>query len=187
MLIKRQIPYSDGTHWPLTVLGAWACALISFGLILPYYEAYKAGWRFIGLSFRFIAIDFAGALFSLVSLATQHKWDKFGGATYIIVMILEIGLVVIQLRWIWLNRMTIRAARAEGKTFDEYIAVKETKQKMHDEEVVVAVDDPGKSSTQSGKNIVVTLAVHPSTEHAEKTEPDNPSLTKGCSGKQELP
>ena len=71
-----------------------------------------------------MAIDFAGAVLSLASLATQHTWDKFGGATYIIVMILEIGLVVIQLSWIWRNRTTLRAARAEGKTFDEYVASK---------------------------------------------------------------
>ena len=119
-----QIPYRNGTQWPLTFLGAFACALLNFGLIVPYYQAYKDGWRFIGLSFRFVAIDFAGAVLSLASLATQHTWDKFGGATYIIVMILEIGLVVIQLSWIWRNRTTLRAARAEGKTFDEYVASK---------------------------------------------------------------
>ncbi len=168
------------------MLGSWACALLNFGLILPYYEAYKTGWRFIGLSFRFVAIDFAGALFSLGSLATQHKWDKFGGASYIIVMILETGLVVIQLKWIWLNRTTIRAARAEGKTFDEYVAAKEVKQKWHDEQVVVAVEDPDKPLTQNKKNIVLTLEVPPSTEHEEKTEPNHPSSTKGCSGKQEV-
>jgi hypothetical protein len=144
--MNNQIPYRNGTQWPLTVLGAWACAILNLGLLLPYYEAYKEGWRFIGLSFRFIAIDFSGALFSLVSLATQSKWDKFGGATYIIVMILEIGLVVIQLSWIWRNRKTIRAARAEGKTFDEYVAAKKAKRKIHDEETA-AVVERGTSST----------------------------------------
>jgi hypothetical protein len=132
-LIHKQIPYNKGTQWPLTLLGAWACVLLNFGLLVPFYQAYKDDWRFIGLSFRFVAIDFAGALFSLVSLATQHRWDKFGGATYIIVMILEIGLVIVQLRWFWCNRQIIRAARAEGKTFDEYVAAKEVKRKLHDE------------------------------------------------------
>ena len=89
---------------------------------MPYYQAYKEGWRFIGLSFRFVAIDFTGAVLSLASLATQNTWDKFGGATYIIVMILEIGLVLIQLSWVWRKRDIIRAARAEGKTYDEYVA-----------------------------------------------------------------
>lgn len=97
---------------------------------MPYYEAYKEGWRFIGLSFRFVAIDFAGAVLSLASLATQHTWDKFGGATYIIVMILEIGFVIIQLSWIWRKRETIRAARAEGKTYDEYVMAKTRKQRV---------------------------------------------------------
>jgi len=117
-----RIPYRNGTQWPLTFLGAWACALLNFGLIVPYYQAYKEGWRFIGLSFRFVAIDFTGAVLSLASLATQNTWDKFGGATYIIVMILEIGLVLIQLSWVWRKRDIIRAARAEGKTYDEYVA-----------------------------------------------------------------
>lgn len=103
------------------MLGAWACAILNFGLLVPYYEAYRAGWRFIGISFRFVTIDFLGALFSLVSLATQERWDKFGGASYIIVMILEIGFVVVQLTWIWRNREQIRAARAEGQTYDEYM------------------------------------------------------------------
>lgn len=103
---------------------------------MPYYEAYKEGWRFIGLSFRFVAIDFSGAALSLASLATQHKWDKFGGASYIIVMILEIGLVLVQASWIWRNRDTIRKARAEGKTFDEYVAAKEKKTQEHQKEPV---------------------------------------------------
>ncbi|KIW04504.1 uncharacterized protein PV09_04260 [Verruconis gallopava] len=136
LVLGIRIPYNKGVQWPLTALGAWACALLNLGLIVPFYQAYKDGWRFIGLSFRFVAIDFAGALFSLVSLATQHKWDKFGGASYIIVMILEIGLVVVQLSWIWRNRDTIRTARAAGKTYDEYVAAKEQKQKIHDEEAV---------------------------------------------------
>jgi hypothetical protein len=129
--MQPQIPYHKGVQWPLTLLGAWACALLNFGLIVPYYEAYKAGWRFIGLSFRFVAIDFTGALLSLASLATQNKWDKFGGATYIIVMILEIGLVVIQLSWIWRNRQTIWAAKAENITFDEFVAAKAKKPGSH--------------------------------------------------------
>jgi len=137
-----RIPYDRGVNWPVTALGAWACAILNFGLVLPYYEAYQAGWRFIGLSFRFVAIDFAGALFSLLSLTTQHSWDKFGGASYIIVMILEIGFVVVQVSWIWRNRGDIRAAIAVDKTYDEYMATREEQRK--------ADKGPGKTVDNTG-------------------------------------
>jgi hypothetical protein len=84
-----------------------------------------------------VAIDFTGAALSLASLATQHKWDKFGGASYIIVMILEIGLVLVQASWVWRNKDTIRSARAAGKTFDEYVAAKATKDQVQRKEPVL--------------------------------------------------
>jgi hypothetical protein len=76
----------------------------------------------VGISFRFLAIDFAGAFFSLLALVVQNTFDRLGGASYITVMILEIGIVLCHLYWLWRSRKTRRAAKEAGKDYDEYVS-----------------------------------------------------------------
>jgi hypothetical protein len=53
---------------------------------------------------RFIAIDFFGALFSLLSVVTQKKWDALGGSPYIICMCFHTTFVSLHLSWKFFGR-----------------------------------------------------------------------------------
>lgn len=114
-------------------------------------------------------------MLSLASLATQRTWDKFGGATYIIVIILEIGLVLVQLSWVWRNRDTIRAARAEGKTFDEYVAARSAKNQATDEVSVVEKDLESAASTTLGS----IAEPEPKASDSYKVEEDTKAVATG--------
>jgi len=121
LVFTLRIPYNKGVTWPITTLGIFSAVLLDVGLVFPFIDAAKRDWRIIGISFRFLVIDFAGAFFSLLSLVFQNTFDKLGGASYISVMILEIGIVLIQLSWVWRKRKILKEARKAGKTYDEYI------------------------------------------------------------------
>jgi hypothetical protein len=116
-----QGPYSRGLTWPVTFLGVLAAVLLAVGLVFPYIEMWKNKGRVVGISFRFLAIDFAGALFSLLALTVQNTFDRLGGASYITVMILEIGIVLGHLSWLWRSRKVRKAAKDAGRDYDEYV------------------------------------------------------------------
>jgi hypothetical protein len=107
--------------WPVTLLGVLAAVLLAVGLVFPYIELWKNHGRVVGISFRFLAIDFAGAFFSLLALVVQNTFDRLGGASYITVMILEIGIVLCHLFWLWRSRKTRNAAKKAGKDYNEYM------------------------------------------------------------------
>jgi len=115
-------PYSRGLQWPVTFLGILATVLLAVGLVFPYIEMWKNKGRVVGISFRFLAIDFAGALFSLLALTVQNTFDRLGGASYITVMILEIGIVLGHLSWLWRSRKLRKAAKEAGRDYDEYVS-----------------------------------------------------------------
>jgi hypothetical protein len=83
---------------------------------------WKNKGRVVGISFRFLSIDFAGALFSLLALTVQNTFDRLGGASYITVMILEIGIVLGHLSWLWRSRKIRKAAKEAGRDYDEYVS-----------------------------------------------------------------
>jgi hypothetical protein len=120
-LTAIQGPYSRGLTWPVVTLGVIAAVLLALGLVFPYIEMWKHNGRVVGLSFRFLAIDFAGAFFSLMALAAQRTFDVLGGVSYISVMLLEIGIVFFHLLWLWRTRQVRRAAKDCGKEYDEYV------------------------------------------------------------------
>jgi hypothetical protein len=103
------------------LLGVLATVLLAVGLVFPYIELWKNKGRVVGISFRFLAIDFAGALFSLLALVVQNTFDRLGGASYITVMILEIGIVLCHLTWLWRTRSLRKEAKDAGKDYDEYV------------------------------------------------------------------
>jgi hypothetical protein len=109
-------------------LGVIAAVLLAIGLVFPYIDMWKHNGRVVGLSFRFLAIDFAGAFFSLMALAAQRTFDILGGVSYISVMLLEIGIVFFHLLWLWRTRHVRRAAKDCGKNYDEYVNSVETDQ-----------------------------------------------------------
>ncbi|KAF2431529.1 hypothetical protein EJ08DRAFT_586995, partial [Tothia fuscella] len=120
-VLTLQVPYSRGLIWPVILLGVTAAFLLAVGLIFPYIEMWKHDGRVVGLSFRFLAIDFAGAFFSLMALAAQNSFDVLGGISYLSVLILEVGIVSCQLFWLWRTREARRAAKECGKDYDEYV------------------------------------------------------------------
>ncbi|RDI87026.1 hypothetical protein Vi05172_g3097 [Venturia inaequalis] len=121
LVFTLRIPYAKGINWPITTLGITGAILINLGLIAPFLDAYKRDWRIIGVSFRFLSIDFAGAVFSLLSLCFQDTLDKEAAASYITVMVLETGICIIQCSWIVRKWGTLREARRRGKSFDEFV------------------------------------------------------------------
>jgi hypothetical protein len=104
----------------MTVLGVVSGIMINIGLVAPFIDAAKRDWRIIGISFRFLSIDFAGALFSLLSLCFQATIDRSAAGSYIAVMALEIGICIIQCSWICRKWAILKEARKLGKSFDEY-------------------------------------------------------------------
>lgn len=125
LTIQSQIPYAKGISWPITTLGIIGAILINLGLIAPFIDAYKRDWRIIGVSFRFLSIDFAGAVFSLLSLCFEDTLDKEAAGSYITVMVLETGICIIQCSWIVRNWGVLREARRKGKSFDEFVGGEE--------------------------------------------------------------
>ncbi|TID27039.1 pq loop repeat-containing protein [Venturia nashicola] len=121
LVFTLRIPYAKGISWPVTTLGIIGAVLINFGLIGPFIDAYKRDWRIIGVSFRFLSIDFAGAVFSLLSLCFQDTLDKEAAGSYITVMVLETGICFIQCSWLVRKWGVLREARRKGKSFDEFV------------------------------------------------------------------
>lgn len=81
-----QGPYESGIIWPVYFVGSLAAVLLLGGLVPPYFEIHKRRGRVIGISasrvlgfkqvvtqktgWTFLAIDWMGALLSLVALGS---------------------------------------------------------------------------------------------------------------------
>jgi hypothetical protein len=64
-LLEQCLHYCEPSHFQ------WESAL---ALLLPL-ELLKRRGRVVGLSFAFLAVDWCGAFFSLISTATQAEFD----------------------------------------------------------------------------------------------------------------
>ncbi|KAL0258224.1 hypothetical protein SLS55_007397 [Diplodia seriata] len=87
-----------------------------------YWEQWKRDGRAKDISFLFLTTDFAGATFSLIALVVQQTFDYLGGVLYIVCMVLEIGIVVWHLSWMYRNRRTLKAAKRIGMSYDQYVS-----------------------------------------------------------------
>lgn len=123
LFFTLRISYKKNIDWPMNVLGVTSGIMINLGLVAPFIDAAKRDWRIIGISFRFLSIDFAGAVFSLLSLCFQDTINRYAAGSYIAVMALEVGICVIQGSWILRKWGTLREARRVGKSFDEFTGV----------------------------------------------------------------
>ncbi|KAF2398137.1 hypothetical protein EJ06DRAFT_480605, partial [Trichodelitschia bisporula] len=121
LVLTLRGPYSRGVEWPITLIGVVAVVLFVLGLIPPYFEIWKRRGRVVGLNFMFLAIDWSGALFSMLALAVQRSFDVIGGVSYICVLVLEIGIVSSHLVWLYRTRNVREAAKRAGKKYDEYV------------------------------------------------------------------
>lgn len=93
--------YAGGNESPDLVFGIIATVVLSLGLFPPYYELAKRNGRVIGINFVFLAMDSAGAVFSMASMLVD-VFDPMGMSLYVVILALEIGLFVSQGIW-WLR------------------------------------------------------------------------------------
>ncbi|KAG8917487.1 hypothetical protein FRC01_002425 [Tulasnella sp. 417] len=84
---------NNGNHRPLEFLGIFSAVLISIALLPQYVEIWRRK-EVVGLSTLFMTIDFAGAVFCLLSLAFKPRFDFVAAITYVMVLILD-GIIIL--------------------------------------------------------------------------------------------
>lgn len=90
--------HREGITWPMLVIGIIASILLALGLIPPYFELAKRRGRVVGINFIFLAMDSAGALFSLMSVVVGTM-DLMSLILYAIVLAMEMGIFASQVIW----------------------------------------------------------------------------------------
>jgi hypothetical protein len=74
--------YARGTVWPVLLIGVIAFLVLIGGYFPIPFELLKRRGRVVGIDFVFLAIDWAGAFFSLLSLVFQVEFDSLFGTLY---------------------------------------------------------------------------------------------------------
>lgn len=74
--------YARGTNWPVLLVGIIAFIVMIAGYFPIPFELLKRRGRVVGIDFVFLAIDWFGAFFSLMSLVAQHEFDALFGTLY---------------------------------------------------------------------------------------------------------
>lgn len=74
--------YARGLTWPVTTVGIIAFILLIAAYLPIPFELLKRRGRVVGIDFIFLAIDWCGAFFSLMSLVAQHEFDVLFGTMY---------------------------------------------------------------------------------------------------------
>lgn len=152
LILTIRIPYRKGITWPNLVVGIVATILVISGLIPPYFELWKRRGRVVGINFVFLSTDTFGALFSLFALVAQNSFDILGGVLYIFVVVLEIGIMMSHVIWLFRHRKAIKEAKAKGVSIDEFLGLHAP---ATDEEASPAgdvnreVDDPTKADSNN--------------------------------------
>ncbi|KAH3665730.1 hypothetical protein OGAPHI_003918 [Ogataea philodendri] len=90
--------YSNGVRWPTTVFGIIAAVFLALGLLPPYWELLHRNGRVVGINFLFLAMDSAGAIFSMAGTLVG-TFDLLGMIQFAVVLALEIGLYTSQAIW----------------------------------------------------------------------------------------
>jgi len=108
-----------GVSWPISLVGIIACIMEFCGFFPVPFEIIKRRGRLVGFDFTFLAIDWMGAFFSLMSLAAQLEFDVLFGSLYAASAIIEIAMVASHLVWRYRTRHIRRRAEEHGKIFDD--------------------------------------------------------------------
>jgi hypothetical protein len=82
LVFAIQGPYARGVSWPVTLIGIFAFIMLLAGYLPIPFELIKRRGRVVGIDFVFLAIDWFGAFFSLMSLVTQTEFDALFGSLY---------------------------------------------------------------------------------------------------------
>ncbi|KAF2655676.1 PQ loop repeat protein [Lophiostoma macrostomum CBS 122681] len=120
LVFAIQGPYSRGTSWPVTLIGIIAFIMLLAGYVPIPFELIKRRGRVVGIDFVFLAIDWFGAFFSLMSLVAQTEFDALFGSMYAACCAIEMSMVASHLMWALRTRGIRKRARAEGKNFDDF-------------------------------------------------------------------
>jgi len=80
--------------WVPETLSSIAIAFIVGGF-LPQYWTVLRDKDADGISLVFLALDITGGVFSVASLIFQHPFDGVSGGSYIAVILLDVGLVIL--------------------------------------------------------------------------------------------
>ena len=113
-------PYARGIEWPVLLIGIIAFLVMIAGYFPIPFELIKRRGRVVGIDFIFLAIDWFGAFFSLMSLVAQSEFDALFGTLYALCCLIEMSMVTSHLIWRLRTRGIRKRAKAEGKTFDEF-------------------------------------------------------------------
>ncbi|GEQ67759.1 hypothetical protein JCM33374_g1424 [Metschnikowia sp. JCM 33374] len=114
--------YRRGKTWPMLVIGIIASALIALGLVPPYFEIAKRKGRVVGINFFFLAMDSAGALFSMLSIVVGTM-DVTSLVLYAIVLAMEMGIFLCYIVWYLTGGRAIeREEKLARKTEKEMLA-----------------------------------------------------------------
>lgn len=103
----------------MILVGSLAASILIIGITPPYIEIWKRRGRVVGINFVFLAIDFLGAVFSLFALVAQEHFDILGGVLYNGVIILEAGIFISHVIWLFRTRELRKRAKLEGIHFDD--------------------------------------------------------------------
>ncbi|KAI1475426.1 PQ loop repeat-domain-containing protein [Daldinia eschscholtzii] len=122
LIVTLRPLYDAGNSTGVLIVGIIANILLAVGLLPPYGELWKRRGRVIGINFVFLSMDWLGAFFSLMSLAVQNSFDILGGVLYIVCILLESGIFMSHLIWLFRTRKIRREAASRGKTFDNIAA-----------------------------------------------------------------
>jgi hypothetical protein len=111
--------YSRGTSWPVLFIGVIAFIVLIAGYCPIPFELLKRRGRVVGIDFIFLAIDWNGAFFSLMSLVAQNDFDVLFGTLYALCCMIEMSMVTSHLVWLFRTRGIRRRTKSRGETFDE--------------------------------------------------------------------
>ncbi|ORY80479.1 PQ loop repeat-domain-containing protein [Protomyces lactucae-debilis] len=104
-------------EWPVTLVGVCSAVLINIGLLPQYWEIYKRR-AVIGVSYFFLSVDTAGAVFSFIAVALADEWDVLAAVSYGLLALEELVIFALGFAF-WLRDRRRRKAGRIATTDEE--------------------------------------------------------------------
>lgn len=145
-ILLVRLGFKNGVHWPVTFIGVISAVLINIGLIPQYYEIYKRN-AVIGVSYAFLGIDCAGAIFSFLSLPFD-KWDILAAISYGLLIVEEVLIFALGIGfWLRDRKQKNNRARKDDDATDEITVVEDSNTEKR-------CTDKGQSDLENGNDRV---------------------------------
>ncbi|KAI8637715.1 hypothetical protein BD408DRAFT_395237 [Parasitella parasitica] len=87
------------------------------GFLPQYYEIFRER-RVIGISHLFLAMDFSGSVFSIVSLVYGEQVDSLNLANYIAIACLDVGILALYYIFEWYQKRIVSHSKSEESQID---------------------------------------------------------------------